>query len=59
MAKTKQERLESALKRAKAKKFILDYQEEHGVMPALSLVIASEELSSEDMANIKDRKSVV
>ena len=52
MAKTKQERLESALKRAKAKKFILDYQEEHGVMPALSLVIASEELSSEDMANI-------
>ena len=52
MAKTKQERLESALKRAKAKKFILDYQEEHGVMPALSLVTASEELSSEDMANI-------
>ena len=52
MAKTKQERLESALKRAKAKKFILDYQEEHGTMPALSLVTAAEELSAEDMANI-------
>lgn len=52
MAQTKQERLESALKRAKAKKFVIDYQEEHGTMPALSLVTASEELSSEDMANI-------
>ena len=52
MAKTKQERLESALKRAKAKKFVIDYQEEHGVMPAVALVTASEELSSEDMANI-------
>ena len=52
MAKTKQERLESALKRAKAKKFILDYQEEYGTMPALSLVTAAEELSAEDMANI-------
>ena len=52
MAKTKEQRLTELAGRAKAKKFIFDYQKENGSLPAIALVKAAEELSADDLARV-------
>lgn len=52
MAKTKKERLTALTQRAKAKKFVADYYEANGSMPAAEAVAEAEELTAEEIAKI-------
>ena len=53
MAKSKEQRLIELAEHTKAKNFILEFQKEHGYLPAIALVKGAQSLTEEEMAKIQ------